>query len=255
MRKEKSFNTSNIGTTDPTDITDRAIKQAVAAVRAGKHVAKDDESKINELHLISYTITSEPLTEGSPPETPELAARYEELHPGQHEPEQWPGLLSELESLHNKYPDDAKIANYLAALYSFMDRDADRDRISEDLHRRYPDYLFAIIAMVTINLNRNEVEKAKAILNKRFELSIMCPDRKVFHISEFVAFYNMIVRYHIACGNVHGAQCTLDVFKSVAPDHPNIAPLENLLMFHSMKTQWDNLFTKSARTKRASKRK
>jgi hypothetical protein len=195
------------------------------------------------LRLISYDITFEPLTEGSPPETPELATRYEELHPGQHEPEQWPLLLPELESLHNKYPDDAKIANYLAALYNLVGRDADTDRISEDLYRRHPDYLFAIIGMITIHLSRNEVEKAKAILNNRFELSIMYPDRKIFHISEFVAFYNMIVRYHVACGNVDVAQSTLGVFKSIAPDHPAVSNLESIIMFHSMKTNFSNLFS------------
>jgi hypothetical protein len=254
MRNEKPVKIFNPGTTGAADITERAIQQAIAAIRAAKQPAKPDQSSGNVMRLVSYEITFEPLTDGSPPETPELSARYNDLHPGECDPEDRPRLLSELESLHNQYPDDAKIANYLTAMYTFLGRDADRDRISEDLYRRHPDYLFAIIGMISSYLYRDEVEKARAILNNRHELSMIYPERKIFHISEFTGFYRTIVRYYIACGELEKAKSSLKIFKSVAPDDPAIPSLDNLLVLQGMKERFSNVFPRLLKSKRAAEK-
>lgn len=244
-----------VGSTDPDDIAGRSIQRAVAAVLAERTAAKHDHSDAAYLRLISYEITAEPLTEGNPPETPELVASYEDLHPNQFDPEQWPELLSKIEVLHNKFPDDAKIGNYLAALYSRLGREDDTHRTVQDLYRRHPDYLFAITAMIRIHLNRNELEKAQEILKNRFELSLMYPNRKVFHISEFVAFYEMIVRYHIARGALDAAQSTLNVFKKVAPDHPDLGVLQQVLMTGNLKEYLARMSAPKRRNKQVKKRK
>lgn len=244
-----------IENTDPDDIAGRSIQRAVAAVLAKRTAAKHDHPDAVELRLISYDITAEPMTEGNPPETPELVASYEELHPNQFDPEQWPELLPKLEVLHNKFPDDAKIGNYLAALYSRLGREDDTRLTVQDLYRRHPDYLFAITAMIRIHLNDNELEKAQEILKNRFELSLMYPNRKVFHISEFVAFYEMIVRYHIARGALDAAQSALNVFKKVAPDHPELGVLQQVLMIGNLKEYLAQLSAPKQRNKQGKKRK
>ena len=246
---------STIGSTDSGDMAAPAIKQAVAALLADRHASTRDQPDVRGSRLVSYEITREPLTEGSPPETPELAASYQDLHPNQFDPEQWPALLSKLEAVHNKFPDDAKMGNYLAAVYSRLEREADAHRIVRDLYRRHPDYLFAITAMIGIHLGRDEVGKAGEILKNRFELSLMYPDRKIFHISEFTAFYEMIVRYHIACGRPDAAESALNIFANVAPDHPALKSLQQVLLFHNRTKDLAGIFAARCRSKRAKARK
>lgn len=236
-------------------LAERAIKQAAAMIKAGRRPPSRHDDRITHLRMVSYEITHEPLSEGNPPETPEIASRYEELHPSQHEPEALPALLSELEALHNTFPDDAKIANYLAGVYGLLERIEDMDRICEDLYRRHPDYLFAIAAIIRIYLSRKEVAKAEAILNGRIELSLMYPDRKIFHISEFIAFYDMIVRYHLVREKIDEARTALTLFKQVAPDHPTIARFETILAVHDMYTHLKSMSGKQRRATRSAKRK
>lgn len=253
--KDSIERSSAVGNTDPDDIAGRSIQRAVTAVLAERTAGKPDHSDVVDLRLISYEITAEPMTEGNPPETPELVASYEELHPNQFDPEQWPELLSKLEALHDKFPDDAKIGNYLAALYSRLGREDDTRRTVQDLYRRHPDYLFAITAMIRIHLNHDELEKAQEILKNRFELSLMYPNRKVFHISEFVAFYDMIVRYHIARGALDVAQSTLNVFKKVAPDHPDLGVLQQVVMIGNLKEYLAHMSAPKRRKKQGKKLK
>jgi hypothetical protein len=109
--------------------------------------------------------------------------------------------------------------------------------------------------MIRIHLNDNELEKAQEILKNRFELSLMYPNRKVFHISEFVAFYEMIVRYHIARGALDAAQSALNVFKKVAPDHPELGVLQQVLMIGNLKEYLAQLSAPKKRNKQGKKRK
>ena len=255
MKHKETNRPPAFGSTDSDDLATPAIKQAVAALLADRHAAKRDQPDVRNLLLVSYEITREPLAEGNPPETPELVASYEDLHPNQFDPEQWPALLSKLEALHNKFPDDAKIGNYLAALYSRLGREADTHRIVQDLYRRHPDYLFAITAMIGIHLSHDDLEKAGEILKNRFELSLMYPDRKIFHISEFTAFYDMIVNYHIAYGNLDAAQSALNIFEKVDPDHPAVKHHQQVLSFHSMTEDLAGLFTAKRRRKRTKGKK
>ncbi len=255
MKEIKSISPPAVDRTDSEDLTTPAIKQAATALLAARHAAKRDQYEEKHLRLISYEITREPLTEGNPPETPELVESYEKLHPNQFEPEQWPELLSELEALHNKFPDDAKIGNYLAALYSRLGRGADTHRTVQDLYRRHPDYLFAITAMIRIHLNHNELEKAQEILKHRFELSLLYPDRKIFHISEFAAFYEMIVRYHIACGRPEAALSALNIFEKIDPDHPALESLQQIVFLYNMTADLPSSFTTKRRGKRNTRKK
>ncbi len=253
--KDKIQRSFPVRSTDSDDSVEPSIKQAVAALLAGRTAIKHDHPEAVNLRLVSYEITREPLTEGNPPETPGLAASYERLHPGHFDPEQWPELLSQLEALHKKFPDDAKIGNYLAALYSFLGRHADVRRTVQDLYRRHPDYLFAITAMIRIHINHDELKQAGEVLKNRCELSLLYPDRKIFHISEFVAFYSMIVRYHIARGAMDEAQSAFQIFQKVAPDHPDMEKFQRIFQIGRLKRDLGRLSEPKRRSKSGRKTK
>ncbi len=183
------------------------------------------------LQLISYEITFEPLDEGSPPVTAELAQRYDELCPSGHDEDHWPALQTELEQVHEKFPEDAKIANYLAGIYSRIGRPEDSKRIVERQYRLHPDYLFARASWIKLLLHDHKIEEARSVLDGKFELSLMYPHRKIFHATEFAAFYDMIIAYHLAMGRLEEAEKALALLKKLLPDHWSISGHEKHLMW------------------------
>jgi hypothetical protein len=119
-----------------------------------------------------------------------------------------------------KYPDFPPLYTYLRGAYANQGMEKKTMAIAEEMRRRFPDYLFARMAMAEDALFKGEHETALAELGGTFELRGLYPDRDVFHLSEIRHFYHLAAIIDCELGNTDLATGVLHAFeKTGAPAH------------------------------------
>lgn len=182
----------------------------------------------NTYAIVSYEITSEPLTDL--PEnrlSPELADHVERLY---HLTNSSPrDAIVELKRLIGIYPDCPKLFNYLGACYHAIG-DVDRaEQIGRESYERFPDYLFAKLVYADLCVSRGHLDEIPVIFDGKYDLSLLCPKRKRFHVTEAVGFMGVMGYYYVKRGDVEQARPYYKILKSLAPDSPQTERLDRLM--------------------------
>jgi hypothetical protein len=195
-----------------------------------KNISRNEEK--SKYKLISYEITDEPLIYGSFQRLPQsIKDELEDIHP---QLTSWKLLkkdstvISRLEELVETYPDVPFISNYLVTAYSIARRDKVEKQILKN-YENHPDYLFARVHYAEQCLDHNKPEKFKDIFKEGDDLGLLYPNRKRFHISEYVAFSDIKCRYNIAIGNKLMAELVFEHLEKVVPDHPATKNIRRIL--------------------------
>jgi len=113
-------------------------------------------------------------------------------------------------------PDDPTLANNLAIAYKMQGQDDKAHQIMMDVHTRFPDYFFGIIAFASMEATAGRLDKAHELLNALMQ-------RKRMHTSEFVALCRAQIQVWLADNKKDGARSWLDLWERVDPDEPDLA--------------------------------
>jgi tetratricopeptide (TPR) repeat protein len=134
-----------------------------------------------------------------------------------------------LQPLIEQYPDVPQLYNYLHIAYqSLGDRD-NAQRVLKETLERFPDYLFGRIAYATDCLQRGEPEKVPEIFDGKFELKLLYPERKRFHLSEVLGFYSVMAWYFHTQGEPDRAETYYELMRQLDPKHRNTQFIKRLL--------------------------
>lgn len=184
------------------------------------------------LRLSSYKITYDALDDGKQlPE--EVANEREELHALIHRDAG--AAVRRLEQLKKSYPDVPLLYNWLSAAYTAIgDHDAAK-RVAVENYERNPDYLFARLNYAEICLQEGRAREVPRIFDHTFDLKMLYPDRKEFHISEVVGFMGIMGLYFQRTGEEEIARRYSDILNQLAPDHPLAIRLVRALMLARLK--------------------
>ncbi|MGD0462374.1 MAG: hypothetical protein ABSB74_07780 [Tepidisphaeraceae bacterium] len=170
--------------------------------------------------FLEYDITSEPVClpdESDPQLDAVMEDRREKLFDWTHNhPHR---AIPELENLLERFPNSKLLMNWLTAAYQQVDEDEKAERLVKICHERYPDYLFAKVNLAALHLRRGEIAQAEAVMQNKWDLKLMYPDRDVFHVSEFVAMARVAVDYYMLKGNFEAAEPIYEAMTEIAPDH------------------------------------
>ena len=140
------------------------------------------------------------------------------------------GLRSPLETLVRQNPDSRVLRNWLyVALNNAGDSEA-ADRLTLENFGRFPNYLFARIAMAELHMQHDDLAQAAAVLDNKFDLKAMYPHRSVFHISEYLGLSALAVQYMMRTGNRQAAERLYEIMSQIAPDHPLTKKVKNVIM-------------------------
>lgn len=133
-----------------------------------------------------------------------------------------PGQFVErLEQLVEQYPQVPKLWNHLAAAYQSAGRQADYERTAEETYRRFPDYWFGFVTLAMLRLDQKRVEDVTAMLGGKIAIHDLQHGRLSYHVSEIMAYYLLMVRYHLAIGDSALAGRYLDAMEQFEPMHPS----------------------------------
>lgn len=125
-----------------------------------------------------------------------------------------------LEQLIEQYPQVPKLWNHLAVAYQSAGRQADYERIVEETYRRFPDYWFGFVLLATLRLDQKRADDVTAMLGGKLAIQDLQHGRLSYHISEIMAYYLLMVRYHLALGKPEWAGRYLDDMEQLEPKHP-----------------------------------
>lgn len=181
------------------------------------------EEEDQVLELLCYDITDEPMNKYPP----KIQHHVEEVH----------GLLykdpvvaiSKLEDLITKYPKIPIFYNYLVVAYG---RTGEKEKSllwSKKNYEKNPDYIFARLNLASIYLENGELEKIDEILENKFDLKLLYPRRKVFHITEVAGFFCLMVEYYLLKGMRPQSKMYYDMLRQLAPHHPDTKFLKKKL--------------------------
>lgn len=178
--------------------------------------------------ITRYEITSEPIIEGAYKRLPDnVKAALERLFfLVQSRPRQ---AIPELEALLQTYPHVPNIYNYLSIAYSRAGEKERSEQIVLENYRRHPEYLFARINYADICLAKGDYAKIPDIFNHKFDLKLLYPKRKRFHISELTAFMGVMGQYFLAIDQRELAENIYNILQQVAPDHAYTKRLKHKL--------------------------
>ncbi|NJM40622.1 MAG: tetratricopeptide repeat protein [Anaerolineae bacterium] len=120
-------------------------------------------------------------------------------------------------------PDSPDLLNNLCKAYEIQDRTDEARAMTEEIHRRFPDYLFARVTLAAVHAKEGRVEEAKALLDPLLT-------QTEFHISEFAALCMAEVELALAQNQREAGQHWVDMLARVDPDHPTLPNLRMRLL-------------------------
>lgn len=189
------------------------------------------------LELVEFEISFEPLSDPAVDRMPrKRRERLEEI--GQqlydstyrHDPElDLASFIEELEQFRTEFPDVPLVYNLLAIASRYTKGDRRYKEVLEETHRRFPKYLFGLINLVLTSLQEGKLEEAGRLLDGRYSLHLLYPNRRRFHVSEFMAFNGAVGEYLWRTGKRREATTILEMMEGVDPDHPMARRLRSII--------------------------
>lgn len=113
-------------------------------------------------------------------------------------------------------PDAPAILNNLAMAYELQGRQAEALALEQEIHERFPDYLFARVGLARKAITDGQLEEAAALLEPLLQ-------RRRIHVAEFMALCNAQIELFVAQKNTEAARSWLEMWAGIDPDHPGVA--------------------------------
>ena len=194
--------------------------------RARSHLQTEGEPKA--VRVLEYEITTSPMQDRRYRRLPrQIKDAIDRLHHyAQLRPRR---AIPELLDLLDRYPRIPVLYNYLSVAYSASGQNEKAEAVARENYRRHPDYLFARLNYAELCLGKGEYEQAAQILEHKFDLKLLYPKRKRFHISEVVNFMGVVGTYFVETGQRETARRYYDVLREIAPDYPMTVRLRRKL--------------------------
>jgi tetratricopeptide (TPR) repeat protein len=188
--------------------------------RAKKTSAHLKKKKPQNLKLIEYEITTEPIQDRHYRRLPDhIKDKINDLYEiVQKKPDQT--VISDLEALIEKYPNVPLLYNYLSVAYARL---GDQERYQKTIKKNYqlnPDYLFARLNYAELFAQQGNYEKIAEIFDHKFDLKLLYPKRRKFHLSEVANFMGFIGIYFLKTGKKALAEQYYKMLAEIACDYP-----------------------------------
>lgn len=152
-------------------------------------------------------------------------------------------VIKELRDLVALHPDMPSLKNWLIQSLR-VGTEADLREaleLSQELFQQQPDYFFARTTLADLWLELGEIESAEGIekaaallFGPDCILTVLYPDRKVFHISEVRHWFYLCARVKICLGEPEIARRYRDILQELEPGSPTVVNLDAMLNQDSM---------------------
>jgi tetratricopeptide (TPR) repeat protein len=183
---------------------------------AGQNLSSHKENRITVVFPIAYKTTAE-----TPAET--LARLPQPLQAALVKiqrtlPIQPHDAIPKLLALIEQYPDRLLLFNYLQSAYHWADLPEKANEVVRNNYQNNPDYLPARLAYADLCLQEGAYGKIADIFDYTFDLYLLYPHQKEFHIAEVRNFMGLVGLYFVKTGQPEVAAIYYRQLKQTAPD-------------------------------------
>lgn len=175
--------------------------------------------ELKDVRIIKYEVTTEPIEDRQFKRLPD---NVKDTVQGLRDKAQSHPLraIPELNALIKKYPKLPLLYNYLSVAYSRIGQIGNAEKVVRENYRRNPDYLFARLNYAEICLRKGDYDQVAEIFDQKYDLKLLYPKRKKFHISEVANFMGLIGLFFFKTGKQEVAEKYYDILKEIASDYP-----------------------------------
>ena len=128
-------------------------------------------------------------------------------------------LLKKLPRLIKQNPRVPVFKNLLATVHKERGEIEQAFKANRWLVKEHPNYLFGRLNLAVEYLDTTP-DKIPGILGESMELQALYPNRKEFHIEEFIAFNQIAALYFLAINDLRQAEIRLEMMQGIYPEHP-----------------------------------
>jgi tetratricopeptide (TPR) repeat protein len=140
-----------------------------------------------------------------------------------------PATRERLTKLIMKYPGMPVWRNYLYTWYLSAGRQEQAQRIIEETHMLFPDYLFARAATCRHLIRDGRAHDAVELLHGKLDVADLYPTRRVFHVSECRIFTLAATESLAATGRVEEAIAVAEKYREIENDQNTIDALLSII--------------------------
>jgi tetratricopeptide (TPR) repeat protein len=190
-----------------------------------------------ELSFARYEITTEPMEDRQYRRLPRhVKAAIERLHDvAQRRPRQ---AIPELRALITQHPHVPQLYNYLSVAHARAGQRKEAEAVVQENYQRNPEYLFARLNYAEVCLARKDYAQVADIFAHTFDLHVLYPQRKRFHLSEVANFLGVAGLYFLAIGQRELAELQDTLLQQIAPDFPLTTRLHKKLFPGLLRRFW-----------------
>lgn len=139
--------------------------------------------------------------------------------------------LKPLEAFKQRHPKLPEIYNLLSYVYLRLKKIKKADLLIVQSYQECPDNLFVKINYADYCLRKKQPQKIPDIFKNNFDLTLIYPSRKAFHVSEFRGFMTLMGFYHLSIGSRDSAISYHYLARYVASHHPAVRLLGRKLYY------------------------
>jgi hypothetical protein len=191
-----------------------------------------------ESHIVFYEEDTDLLSSYFSPK--EQQSFLDLLHWAQIEPQKAYEKALALEGSFSKNP---LFDNLLTFLHLQNKQEKKAESLIQKSYQNYPDYFFAKLNYADQCLRKKKIEEIPFIF-PCFDLHVLFPDKKKFHVSEFRGFMLFLSRYSLFLKDKESARRYYKNAYLADPSHPSLILLEAKLFSPSFKEKSLLLFRK-----------
>lgn len=145
-----------------------------------------------------------------------------------------------------KFPQQPQFYNFLATAYALLDRKTKALEVNRKAYAKFPEYLYARVALALHETQEGKFEKALHYLGEDLRLEELYPKRKSFHVTEVVNYYKAVGIYHADRGEFDLAEDTSYLMKQVDRDSQQAEFISKYILSKRIQKTKENLDQLSA---------
>ena len=150
-----------------------------------------------------------------------------------------------MRDLIKQYPRVPQLYNYLSVAYGRAGQRQEAEAVVQENYQRNPEYLFARLNYAEVCLARGDYAQVADIFAHTFDLHVLYPQRKRFHLSEVANFMGLMGLYFLAIGNRELAEQYNKLLQQIAPDFPLTTRLHKKLFPGLWRRLWRSVTGRS----------
>ncbi len=145
------------------------------------------------------------------------------------DPEQASEAVGLLRQYLEEFPEYPPLYNYLYTALKNSKQEEEAREVASQLYEKFPDYLHAKLGMAYELIDQDKPDEAFRVVDEKYNIMDLYPERKAFHVSEILAHSLFMVTYFLEKHETDKAFLYYHYMYSVSEDHPMTIKAESMV--------------------------